>query len=88
LFDTEKQAQDTQDVGKMVRRDLKGSFWPEVRQRMYEKAVELYMFDHPETQNKPEPEELSEGGYMHTAKVLVLREIRFENKPKLRMKER
>jgi len=46
------------------------------------------MFDHPETQNKPEPEELSEGGYMHTAKVLVLREIRFEDKPKLRMKEK
>jgi len=71
----------------MVRTGLKGSFWPEVRQRMYEKAVELYMYDHPEMQNKPEPEELHEGGYMHTAKVLVLREIRFENKPNPRMKE-
>jgi hypothetical protein len=40
---------------------------------MYEKALELYMYDHPETQNKPEIEELQEGGYMHTAKVLVLR---------------
>jgi len=55
---------------------------------MYEKAVELYMYDHPEMQNKPEPEELHEGGYMHTAKVLVLREIRFENKPNPRMKEK
>ncbi len=67
---------------KMVRRDFKGSFWPEVRQRMYEKAVELYMFDHPEMENKPEPEELHEGGYMHTAKVLVLREVSRENKPR------
>jgi len=47
---------------------------------MYEKAVELYMYDHPETENKPELDELSEAGYMHTAKVLVLREIRLENK--------
>ncbi len=68
----------------MPRRDLKGSFWPQVRRRMHEKAVELYMFDHPETQNKPELEELHEGGYMHTAKVLVLREMRLESNPKTR----
>jgi len=42
---------------------------------MYEKAVELYMHDHPETQNKPEIEELKEAGYIYTAKVLVLREM-------------
>ena len=47
---------------------------------MYEKAVELYMYDHTETQNKPELEELYEAGYMHAAKVLVLREMRLENK--------
>jgi len=47
---------------------------------MYEKAIELYMHDHPETENKPELEELQEAGYMHTAKVLVLREMRLENK--------
>ena len=68
----------------MPKKDLKGSFWPAVRQRMYEKAVELYMYDHPETQNKPEPEELQEGGYLHTAKVLVLREIRLESQPRKR----
>jgi hypothetical protein len=68
----------------MPKRDLKGEFWPAVRQRMYEKAVELYMYDHPETQNKPEPEELREGGYLHTAKVLVLREIRLEDTSKAR----
>ena len=64
----------------MPKREGKGSFWPHVRQRMYEKAVELYMYDHPETQNKPELEELYEAGYMHSAKVLVLREMRLENK--------
>ncbi len=47
---------------------------------MYQKAVELYMYDHPETENKPEPEELQEAGYMHAAKVLVLREVRLEEK--------
>jgi len=66
----------------MPKKELKGSFWPKVLQRMYEKALELYMYDHPETQNKPEIKELQEAGYMHTAKVLVLREIRLENKPK------
>lgn len=64
----------------MPKRDVKGSFWPQVRQRMYEKAVELYMYDHPETENRPELEELQEAGYMHTAKVLVLREISLENR--------
>jgi hypothetical protein len=68
----------------MPKKNLKGEFWPAVRQRMYEKAVELYMYDHPETQNKPEPEELREGGYLHTAKVLVLREIRLEDTSKAR----
>jgi len=68
----------------MSKRKLEGAFWPDVRQRMYHKAVELYMYDHPETQNKPETKELQEAGYMHTAKVLVLREIRLENKPKTR----
>ena len=48
---------------------------------MYQKAIELYMHDHPETQNKPELEELNEAGYMHAAKVLVLREMRLENQP-------
>jgi len=68
----------------MPRKDLKGAFWPGVRQRMYEKAVELYMYDHPESQNKPELEELREAGYLHTAKVLVLREMRLESKPSAR----
>jgi hypothetical protein len=68
----------------MSKRKLEGTFWSQVRERMYEKALELYMYDHSETQNKPEIEELQEAGYMHTAKVLVLREIRLQNKPKTR----
>lgn len=46
---------------------------------MREKAVELYMaerFGDPYfTGQLPEIEELREGGYLHRAKVLVLREI-------------
>jgi hypothetical protein len=34
--------------------------------------------------NKPEIEELQEAGYRDTAKVLVLREIHLQNKPKTR----
>jgi len=59
-------------------RKVKGSFWPEVRRRMREKAVELFMIEHSHnpyfTGQTPEMEELEEGGYLHRAKVLVLRE--------------
>ncbi|MGB9134774.1 MAG: hypothetical protein WCC63_04215 [Candidatus Bathyarchaeia archaeon] len=65
----------------MPKRRPRGTFWPQVRERMYEKAVELYMHDHPETENRPEIEELQEAGYMHTAKILVLREVRLQNQP-------
>ena len=58
---------------------MKGSFWPEVRRRMREKAVELFMAEHSRnpyfTGQAPEMEELKEGGYLHRAKVLILREI-------------
>ena len=60
-------------------RKRKGSFWPRVRRRMYEKAIELYMQEQSKnpyfTGQLPEMEELREGGYMHRAKVLVLKEI-------------
>lgn len=60
-------------------RKVKGSFWPEVRRRMREKAVELLMIEHSYNPyfrgQTPEMEELREGGYLHRAKVLVLREI-------------
>jgi len=60
-------------------RKPKGLFWPEVRRRMREKAVELFMEEHSRnpyfTGQTPEFEELREGGYLHRAKILVLREI-------------
>ncbi len=36
----------------------KGTFWPIVRQRMKEKAIQLYMKDHPETDITPSLKEL------------------------------
>ena len=60
-------------------RKAKGSFWPEVRRRMREKAVELFMAEYSHdsyfTGQTPEMEELREGEYLYRAKVLVLREI-------------
>ena len=63
----------------MTTRKARGTFWPQVRERMRRKAIELYMRDHPETENKPEIEELREAGYMHMAKILVLRESRLQD---------
>jgi len=57
----------------------KSSFWSSVRRRIDEKAIELYMQEHIKnpyfTCQTPEMEELKEGGYLHGAKILVLREI-------------
>jgi len=58
----------------------KGSFWPLVRQRMQEKALQLYMKDHPETETKPQLRELRKAGYLQTAKALALQEIHQERK--------
>jgi len=58
----------------------KGAFWPIVRQRMKEKAIQLYMKDHPETQAKPELKELRKAGYMQEAKKIVLRDIQAEKR--------
>ena len=60
----------------------KGSFWPIVRQRMKEKAIQLYMQEHPEAKTQPKVRELRRAGYMQTAKVLVLREVSKEKKAK------
>jgi len=60
----------------------KGTFWPIVRQRMKEKAIQLYMQGHPEAKTQPKVRELRKAGYMQTAKVLVLREISKEKKTK------
>jgi hypothetical protein len=56
----------------------KGRFWPRVRERIWLKAEELYMNEHPEAATRglrPERRELREGGYFERAKILVLREL-------------
>jgi len=58
----------------------KGTFWPIVRQRMKEKAIQLYKKDHPETTTQPELKELRKNGYLNTAKNIVLKEICQEQK--------
>jgi hypothetical protein len=56
----------------------KGTFWPMVRQRMKEKAIQLYIKDHPEKEIEPSLKELRKAGYLQTAKVITLREIQAE----------
>jgi len=58
----------------------KGTFWPIVRQRMKEKAIQLHMKDHPETKTEPTLKELRKAGYLQTAKKIALREINLEKK--------
>jgi len=57
-----------------IRAPEKGAFWPIVRQRMKEKAIQLYMKDHPEAGTAPRTKELRKGGYLQMAKTLALRE--------------
>ena len=57
-----------------------GTFWPQVRQRMKEKATQLYKKDHPETQTQPTLQELRKAGYLHEGKVQALWEIYRESK--------
>jgi hypothetical protein len=58
----------------------KGTFWPIVRQRMKEKAIQLYMKDHPESETTPKTKELRKGGYLQMAKTLALKETYQERK--------
>jgi hypothetical protein len=60
----------------------KGTFWPLVRQRMKEKAIQLYMKDHPESGTTPKTKELRKGGYLQIAKTLALKETYQETKIK------
>ncbi|MEM2463891.1 MAG: hypothetical protein QXY07_04330 [Candidatus Bathyarchaeia archaeon] len=52
----------------------KGTFWPKVRQRMQQKALQLYLQDNPET--KPTIKELRTKGYLYKAKLATLKEIK------------
>ncbi|MCW4003624.1 MAG: hypothetical protein NWE95_06915 [Candidatus Bathyarchaeota archaeon] len=61
----------------------KGKFWPTVRAMIWEKAEELFMQEQARTldlYNRPEKCELREGGYLHEAKLIVLRELWREKK--------
>jgi len=63
----------------MTRRNKKpGKFWPSVREQIWRKAEELYMWEHPEACLRglnPERSELRQAGYFERAKILVLKEL-------------
>jgi hypothetical protein len=58
----------------------RGTFWPMVRERMKEKAIQLYVKDHPDLQAKPELKELRKAGYIQEAKTMVLRDLQAEKR--------
>jgi len=61
----------------------KGKFWPTVRVMIWEEAERLFMQEQARTMDcyiKPERYELREGGYFHTAKLTVLRNLYLANK--------
>ncbi len=55
----------------------KGKFWPHARELIWQKAEELFMQDQAQMDCyiRPERSELREGGYFHTAKLIVLQEL-------------
>jgi len=52
----------------------KGDFWPTVRQKMKEKAEQLYLQEHPNEKDAPSLRELRRQGYLQRAKTLALKE--------------
>ena len=61
----------------------KGKFWPQVRALIWEKAEQLFMQEQMRTMDlntRPEKCELREGGYFHTAKLIVLRNLWLQKK--------
>ena len=63
-----------------------GKFWPKVRPLIWEKAQQLYQEDQAKTMGTDfkgitaTHKELREGGYFHTAKLIVLRNLYLQNK--------
>jgi len=63
-----------------------GKFWPHVRQLIWEKAQELYQIENAKTMHTDfkgttaTRKELREGGYFHTAKLIILRNLYLQNK--------
>jgi len=64
----------------------RGKFWPRVRPLIWEKAQELYKMEQAKTMGSDfkgttaTRKELREGGYFHTAKLIVLRNLWREKK--------
>jgi hypothetical protein len=63
-----------------------GKFWPKVRPLIWEKAQQLYQEKQAKTMGTDfkgitaTHKELREGGYFHTAKLIVLRNLYLQNK--------
>jgi hypothetical protein len=63
-----------------------GKFWPYIRPLIWQKAQELYQMEQAETMGDyfkgttATRQELREGGYFHTAKLIVLRNLYLQNK--------
>jgi len=63
-----------------------GKFWPRVRAIIWEKAQQLYQMENAKTMDSDfkgltaTRKELREGGYFHTAKLIVLRNLWREKK--------
>jgi len=64
-------------------RKQQGKFLPQVRARIWEKAEELFMQEQARIMDcyiRPKRCELREGGYLYTAKLIVLRDLWREKK--------
>ena len=64
----------------------RGKFWPKVREMIWEKAQQLYQMENAKTMGSDfkgttaTRKELREGGYFHTAKLIVLQNLWREKK--------
>jgi hypothetical protein len=69
-----------------MQRRNKGKFWSHVRALIWEKAQQLFQEDQARTMNSDfkgitaTHQELREGGYFYTAKLIVLRNLWLEKK--------
>jgi len=63
----------------MAKHRTTGKFWPWVRELIWQEAESLHAADfhksHGENITPPTRQELREGGYFYTAKLIVLRNI-------------
>jgi hypothetical protein len=70
----------------MPKQKTRGKFWPRVRALIWEKAQELYQMENAKTMKDDfkgttaTKKELRESGYFHTAKLIVLRNLRLHKK--------